>query len=197
MAQRRGIPTVLHEQNAVLGRANAMLAPRAARIALSWAPPDGAPDNAVVTGNPVREEIAALYTKPYPALLQDGPLRLLIMGGSLGAGIFSQVVPGALAALPSAQRARLQITQQCRAADLTAVKEIYEVAGISARLETFFHDVPALLAQAHMVISRSGASTVAEVAAAGRPAIFVPYPHHADHQQRSMPTPSRTPGGRG
>ncbi|MBU0799897.1 MAG: undecaprenyldiphospho-muramoylpentapeptide beta-N-acetylglucosaminyltransferase, partial [Alphaproteobacteria bacterium] len=189
MAQRCGIPTVIHEQNAVLGRANKMLSSRAARIAMSWPQQDGALDKAsstrvVVTGNPVREEISTLYTRPYPALKQDGTLRIFVMGGSLGASIFSTIVPQALANLPPAQRARLEITQQCRAVDLATTREIYEIAGIKARLETFFFDVPELLGQTHLVVSRSGASTVAEVTAAGRPAIFVPYPHHADHQQK-------------
>lgn len=189
MAQRRGIPTVIHEQNAVLGRANKMLAPRADRIAMSWPQPEAALDKAlrervIVTGNPVRDDIAALFTKPYPALKQDGVLRIFVMGGSLGASVFATIVPGALANLPAAQRARLEVTQQCRADDLALTKEIYEIAGIKAHLETFFFDVPERLAQAHLLICRSGASTVAEVAAAGRPAIFVPYPHHADHQQK-------------
>lgn len=184
-AQRLGVPTIIHEQNAVLGRANKMLAPRAKKIALSWPITDAGMDaRAIVTGNPVRDDIAALYTRPYPAAKMDGPLRIFVMGGSLGAGIFSTIVPGALANLPLAQRARLDIVQQCRAADLNATREIYEIAGIKAELETFFFDVPAKLAQAHLIISRSGASTVAEVTAAGRPAIFVPYPHHADHQQK-------------
>jgi UDP-N-acetylglucosamine--N-acetylmuramyl-(pentapeptide) pyrophosphoryl-undecaprenol N-acetylglucosamine transferase len=189
MAQRMGIPTVIHEQNAVLGRANKMLAPRADRIAMSWPQPESALDKAlrdrvVVTGNPVREDIAALFTKPYPALKQDGTLRIFVMGGSLGASVFATIVPGALANLPAAQRTRLEVTQQCRADDLGTTRQIYEIAGIKAHLETFFFDVPERLAQAHLLICRSGASTVAEVAAAGRPAIFVPYPHHADHQQK-------------
>jgi UDP-N-acetylglucosamine--N-acetylmuramyl-(pentapeptide) pyrophosphoryl-undecaprenol N-acetylglucosamine transferase len=107
------------------------------------------------------------------------------MGGSLGAAVFSSIVPVALARLPDPQRARLEITQQCRAADLEAVRAAYKETGIAARLESFFNDVPAVLAGCHLVISRSGASTVAEVTAAGRPAIFVPYPHHADQQQKA------------
>lgn len=188
-AQRLGLPTIIHEQNAVLGRANRLLAPRATRIAVSWPVAVDSVDKALrgrvsITGNPVRDDIAALYTRPYPALQQDGVLRIFVMGGSLGASIFSTIVPQALASLPSAQRARLRVTQQCRAADLATTREIYDVAGIDAHLENFFFDVPERLAQAHLVISRSGASTVAEVTAAGRPAIFVPYPHHADHQQK-------------
>ena len=186
--QRRGIPTVIHEQNAVLGKANAFLAHKAARIALSLPRAEGL-DNAsrsraVVTGNPVREEIAALYTKPYPVLQRDGVFRIFTMGGSLGAKVFSDVVPDALARLPEPLRRRLDVVQQCRAEDMQRVREHYQMLGIRARLESFFSDVPEILARSHLVISRSGASTVAEVTAAGRPAIFVPYPHHADQQQR-------------
>ena len=185
-AQRRGVPTVIHEQNAVLGRANVMLAPKADKIALSVLHVEGlaAADTprAVVTGNPVREEIAALYTRPYPILQADGPLKIFVMGGSLGAHIFSEIVPKALAKLPVSYRNRLEITQQCRSEDLESVRLVYNEAGIRARLDTFFNDVPDILTHCHLVISRSGASTVAEVTTAGRPAIFVPM-KHADQQQ--------------
>ena len=107
------------------------------------------------------------------------------MGGSLGAKVFSVIVPAALSRLPAAQRARVEVIQQCRAEDIESARDIYLRAGIKARLETFFHDVPEILASSHLVISRSGASTVAEVTTAGRPAIFVPYPHHADMQQKA------------
>lgn len=186
-AQVRRIPTVVHEQNAIMGRANALLAPRAARIALSLSHTRGLKETdsarVIVTGNPVREDIAAISARPYPAPEKDGTLRLFVMGGSLGARILSDVVPAALAKLPPAHRARLDVTQQCREEDLSAVRGIYESAGIMARLETFFDDVAGIISQAHLVISRSGASTVAEVAVAGRPAIFVPMAH-ADNQQK-------------
>jgi UDP-N-acetylglucosamine--N-acetylmuramyl-(pentapeptide) pyrophosphoryl-undecaprenol N-acetylglucosamine transferase len=188
VAQRRKIPTVIHEQNAILGQANAFLAPCADRIALSIQHSHGLDSadaaRAVVTGNPVRDEIAALYTRPYPAPQMDGALRIFITGGSLGAQVFSKIVPPALARLSAAHRARLDITQQCRAEDIESVRAIYAAAGIKARLATFFTDVAAILADTHLVIARSGASTVAEVAAAGRPAIFVPAPYHADDQQK-------------
>ncbi len=188
-AQNKKIPTILHEQNAVLGRANVALSKRADRIALSLPHVEGVSDfdqpRIVVTGNPVREEIGRLYALPYPLLQADGPLRIFVMGGSLGAKVFSVVVPAALARLPAAQRARIEIVQQCRAEDIEAARDIYARAGIKARLETFFNDVPDILASSHLVISRSGASTVAEVTTAGRPAIFVPYPHHADMQQKA------------
>jgi UDP-N-acetylglucosamine--N-acetylmuramyl-(pentapeptide) pyrophosphoryl-undecaprenol N-acetylglucosamine transferase len=186
-AQSKNIPTIIHEQNAVLGKANAFLAPKAERIALSI-PYSGGVDKAdavrtVITGNPVRTEIADLYTKPYPALERDGVLKIFVLGGSLGASIFSDVVPKALKKLSAADRARLDIVQQCRPEDIDAVREIYSNAGIKARLETFFDDVAEQLSACHLVIARSGASTVAEVTVAGRPAIFVPAGFHSDNQQ--------------
>lgn len=189
VAQNKKVPTILHEQNAVLGRANVVLSKRADRIALSLPHVEGVSDydqpKIVVTGNPVREEIGRLYAMPYPLLQSDGPLKIFVMGGSLGAKVFSVVVPAALARLPAAQRARIEIVQQCRVEDIETARDIYVRAGIKARLETFFHDVPDILASSHLVISRSGASTVAEVTTAGRPAIFVPYPYHADMQQKA------------
>ncbi len=187
-AQRRKIPTVIHQPDAVLGKANMLLAPRADKIALSFPKVEGLsqPDAArtVVTGNPVRSEIAALYAKPYPALDEDSSLRIAIFGGSLGAKIFSEVVPAAIGKLSPVHGARLEIIQQCRAEDLEKVRAVYEEAGIKCRLAPFFDDVPEILGQAHLVISRSGASTVAELTTAGRPAIFVPYPYHKDQQQK-------------
>ena len=187
-AQRKKIATIIHEQNAILGRANSALAPLADRIALSMSHIHGLDEGdvprATVTGNPIREEIAALYSRPYPTVQRDGTLRILIMGGSLGAHVFSDVVPKAFAKLSPAHRARLDIVQQCRPDDLESVRSAYEKAGIKCELHQFIHNVPEQLALAHLVIARSGASTVAEVTTAGRPAIFVPYPHHEDQQQK-------------
>ena len=187
-AQKLNIQTVIHEQNAIIGKANAFLARRAARIALSLPVVQGLDESermrAVVTGNPVRPEIAALYTQPYPNLNHETPLRIFIMGGSLGAKVFSDIVPQTLARLSGEYRKRLHIVQQCRKEDLDVVRRTYEVAGIRAELKTFFDNVSEELSKTHLVIARSGASTVAEVTAAGRPAIFVPYPHHKDQQQK-------------
>ena len=138
----------------------------------------------VITGNPVRAEIAALYTRPYPVMEQDGVLRILVLGGSLGANVFSSVVPGALALLAPEYRERLHVVQQCREEDLDGVRDSYKNSGIKADLAPFFEDMGEQLANAHLVIGRSGASTVAEVTTVGRPAIFVPYPHHKDQQQK-------------
>ena len=187
-AQKKNIPTILHEQNAVLGKANAYLAPKTDRIALSWNNVGGMDESdavrSVMTGNPVRPDIAALYNKAYPAIDQDGELRIFIMGGSLGARVFSEVVPLALASLPAEHRSRLKIVQQCREEDIDHVREAYKASEIDAELATFFDNVSENLENCHLVIARSGAGTVSEVTTAGRPAIFVPYPHHADQQQK-------------
>ncbi|MDH5721997.1 MAG: undecaprenyldiphospho-muramoylpentapeptide beta-N-acetylglucosaminyltransferase [Alphaproteobacteria bacterium] len=188
VAQYMKIPTILHEQNAIIGKANDFLASKAERIALSLPGTKGLDDNekyrSVVTGNPVRPDVGALFTKPYPAFSQDGELRILVMGGSLGASVFSDVIPKALAGLSADHKKRLDIVQQCRVEDLDQARLVYEEAGIKASLSTFIDDVAKALSDAHLVIARSGASTVAEITAAGRPAIFVPYPHHKDQQQK-------------
>lgn len=199
-ARIMGVPTVLHEANAVLGKANRFLASGAAVVALSHgqgAENGGGRDTlkAVVTGNPVRPEFAEIGKKPYPEPTEKGPLRILVTGGSLGAEVFGRVVPEALAELPEPLRARLGVVQQCVAADMARVREAYERAGIRAWVEPFFTDLPDQIEAAHLVIARSGASTVAELAAAGRPAIFVPYPHHADQQQKANARAIEAAGG--
>ena len=187
-AQRKSVPTIIHEQNAILGKANAYLAPKADRIALAWQKVDGMSESdavrVVVTGNPVRPDIAALYNKPYPSLEQDGPLRIFVMGGSQGASIFSEVLPEMVSELSTAHKARLEIVQQCREEDVEQVRVAYSEAGVKAELATFFDNVAEQLEHCHLVIARSGAGTVSEVATAGRPAIFVPYPYHKDQQQK-------------
>jgi len=182
MLGRRPV-TVVHEQNAVLGRANRLLAPRADRLALSFAVTRAVPRgaNSVVVGNPVRPALAALAGRGYVA--PDGALRLLVLGGSLGARVFADVVPEAVAALPPALRKRLVVAQQCRPEDLNRVRAAYDGAGVPAELSPFFPDVAGRLAMAHLVISRAGAGTVAELACAGRPALLVPLPHAIDDHQ--------------
>ncbi len=188
VAQKKKIPTIIHEQNAVIGRANSMLVSGASRIALSLPILEGLDEGdrvkSVVTGNPVRPDIAALYTEPYPSVNSDGALRIFVMGGSLGASVFSDVVPKTLARLPADYRSRLHVVQQCREEDIEEVRKLYEASNIEAELATFFDNVAEQMRQSHLLICRSGASTVAEVTTAGRPAIFVPYPHHKDQQQK-------------
>ena len=184
---RLGIPSVLHEQNAVLGRANRMLARRASAIATSFPETERIPrDRAGLVsyvGNPVRVAIAALRGAPYRPPAPDETFRLLVIGGSQGARVFAEIVPAAIAALPQALKWRLEVSQQCRPEDLAGVERHYAEAGVAARLAPFFEDMPTRLGEAHLVICRAGASTIAELAAVGRTAILVPLPIAADDHQ--------------
>ncbi|MGH7102693.1 MAG: undecaprenyldiphospho-muramoylpentapeptide beta-N-acetylglucosaminyltransferase [Acetobacteraceae bacterium] len=174
---------VLHEQNAVLGRANRALAPLADKIAVSFAATRHAPAASVVTGNPVRPAVTALAERcPAPPTGQERA-RLLVLGGSLGARALADLVPDALAG--SLARDRLQVVQQCRAEDLARVQSRYEEAGIAAVLAAFFADLPERMACSDLVIARAGASTIAELAAIGRPSILVPLPGAIDDHQRA------------
>lgn len=181
------IPTVIHEQNAVLGRVNRLLAKRVQAIAASVDGLSGLggadPAKITVTGNPVRAEIASCHTVPYTAPTDDDTINIVIFGGSQGARIFSDMVPAALASLPLAVRRRVRVLQQCRAESLEAVKKQYAHTAIDAELHSFIRDMPAALSSANLVIARSGATTISELMVAGRPSILVPYPHHADQQQ--------------
>jgi len=186
-ARLLNLPYCLHEQNAVLGRANRALAGAASAIALSFEATAKLSRRgrrrAVFTGNPVRHAIAELAAKPYPSLGPDRVIRLLVVGGSQGAKIFGDVVPEALALLPQAVRARLQVTQQSRAEDRERVEASYKKAGIRAEAFPFIKDIPERLLWAHLVIARAGATTICEALAAGRPAILVPLPTALDDHQ--------------
>ncbi len=181
----RGIPTLIHDANAVIGRANRYLAPRVTAIATTF--PDvfrGEPAlaaKATLTGNPVRPAVVAAAAIPYPAA--HDPLRLLIFGGSQGARIMAEIVPPAIRRLDSGLRGRLAVVQQVREEDLRRVREAYANLSIAAEVAPFFADLPARMAASHLVVSRSGASTVAELAAIGRPAILVPLPYALDQDQ--------------
>ena len=181
------LPTLVHEQNAVLGRANRLLAPRARQIATGFPATTGLRladrIRAVHTGNPVRPAILAVDSAGYQAPGPSRPIELLIMGGSQGARVLSEVVPLALRALPQGLRNVLRVSQQVRPEDLATVKEIYRRAEIAADLNTFFDDVPARLSRAHLAICRAGASSMAELATIGRPAVLIPYPHATDDHQ--------------
>ena len=187
-ATSRGLPTIIHEQNAVLGRANRLVSKRVTVIATSFKETSGiavtSDDNVVLIGNPVRAAFSAVRQQAYPPIGPNGEgVKILVMGGSQGATVLSEVVPRALKEMPETLRRRFAITQQCRAEDIENVRRIYAEAGVSADLATFFDDVPDRMAGAHIVITRAGASTVAELAEAGRPAILVPYPHATDDHQ--------------
>lgn len=180
-------PRVLHEQNAVLGRVNRLMAPRVDAVAVAYRNiqryPAGHELKKHITGNPVRDEIVAIRDDGFPPLPEDGIVRLLVVGGSLGATVLSEVVPAAIAMLPRALLDRLQVVQQCREADLETVRAKYAELGVAAECAAYIKDFPERLRWAHLVIARAGASTVAELACAGRPAIFVPYPHAMDDHQ--------------
>ncbi len=180
---RRRPAIILQEQNAVLGRANRLFARSADALALGFAKTRGVPRRAVtlVTGNPVRPAIAAQAGRVYTA--PTDTIDLLVLGGSLGARVFSDVVPASIALLPAELRTRLHITQQCRPEDLLRVGDAYEAMGVPATVSTFFGNVAELLAAAHLVIARAGASTCAELAAVGRPSILVPLPDAIDNHQ--------------
>jgi len=183
---------VLHEQNGVLGRANRMLARHADVLATSLAETTRVPPGirTQLTGNPVRPAIVASpYAPPRDAI------RLLVLGGSLGARVFSDVVPPALALLPASLRSRLVVTQQCRAEDIERVRAAHAGSGVAATLAPFFPNVADLLAAAHLVIARAGASTVAELAVVGRPALLVPLPGAIDDHQSANAAALAQAGG--
>jgi UDP-N-acetylglucosamine--N-acetylmuramyl-(pentapeptide) pyrophosphoryl-undecaprenol N-acetylglucosamine transferase len=186
-AQWARIRTVIHEQNAVAGRANRMLMKRATRVALSFEQVrhtehlSGA--TKVVTGNPVRAEISAIA--PYSAPSPGGPINLLVFGGSQGARVFGRVTPLAIALLPEEFRRRLRLVQQVRREDVETVTKAYREMGLDAELNPFFKDMPARYEWAHLIMCRSGASSVAEIEAAGRPALMIPLPNAIDDHQRA------------
>ncbi len=186
-ARLRGIPTAIHEQNAVLGRANKLLARQVTAIATSFERTkfidDKLTEKVVLTGNPVRQAVMDEAVRPYEAPTVDGVIRLLIFGGSQGARFFSDTVPLALFALPDDIRSRLRVVQQAREEDIERVSDAYSEANISAEIAPFFTDLPARMAAAHLVIGRAGASTVAELTVMGRPSILVPLPHALDNDQ--------------
>jgi UDP-N-acetylglucosamine--N-acetylmuramyl-(pentapeptide) pyrophosphoryl-undecaprenol N-acetylglucosamine transferase len=181
------IPTIIHEQNAVMGRANRQLAPRVTAIATTF---DGvlAADLALAakatrTGNPARPAVIAAATTPFVPPQSDGLVRLLVFGGSQGARIMSDIVPPAIEQLDAALRTRILLAQQAREEDLARVRDIYARIGIAAEVAPFFTDMPARIAAAHLVVSRAGASTVTELAVIGRPSILVPLPGALDQDQ--------------
>jgi len=195
------IPTVLHEQNAVMGRVNRLLAGEAEAIGIAYDRVDRLKsryqDRTVVVGNPVRGEIAKLGELPYPPFDEVAPLKILVTGGSQGASVLGDVVPEGLGLLQPSLRHRLQVVQQCRPDDIERVRGQYAALGIPAELLTYIEDMPEKLADAHLVIGRAGASTIAELSAAGRPAILIPFPSATDdHQTANAREMTRAGGAR-
>ena len=191
------VPTALHEQNAVLGRVNRLLAGRVDALATAYRQVDRLPAKVdpIVVGNPVRAEVLALREQPYPPLSEDGIFRLLVTGGSQGASVLSTVVPDALGMLPVVLRQRLQVTQQCRPEDIEKVRARYAELDIPADLATYLGDLPERLGWSHLFVGRSGASTIAELTAAGRPAILVPLPSAMDDHQTANAREMAATGG--
>ena len=186
-ARSARIPTVIHEQNAVLGRVNRLLAKRVDVIGTAYHAVDRLDPKlwgkVRCVGNPVREEVLELRSRPFPDFTEDSLFRVLVTGGSQGASVLSEVVPDGLAMLPPALRHRLQVTQQCRPEDIEAVRARYAAHEIPAELGTYFEDMASRLADCHLFIGRAGASTIAEQTAVGRPAILVPLPIATDDHQ--------------
>lgn len=178
------IPTIIHEQNGVMGRANRLLAYRVDRIAGGFLKAGGAHVKKIVeVGNPARQSVLDVADIPYDTPTPNGDIRLLIFGGSQGARYFSDTMPYVFDLLPEALRKRLVITQQARPEDEARLKERFEQIGLRSEVASFFGDMPARMAGAHLVISRSGASTVNELSIIGRPAILVPLPNALDDDQ--------------
>ncbi|NUR46113.1 MAG: undecaprenyldiphospho-muramoylpentapeptide beta-N-acetylglucosaminyltransferase [Sphingomonas sp.] len=181
------IPTVLHEQNAVMGRVNRLLAGDAEAIGTAYDEIDRLKPKhqakAVLVGNPVREEIARLGEMPFPPFDEVAPLKILVTGGSQGATILSEIVPQGLGMLEPSLRRRLQVVQQCRPDDIERVRSQYAELGIPAELMTYIEDMADKLADCHLMIGRAGASTIAELTAAGRPAILIPFAAATDDHQ--------------
>ena len=196
-AGNAGVPSVIHEQNAVMGRANKALANRVQAIAGGFlAEGNGVlSEKIVTTGNPVRPAVLEAAKLPYDPSRRGEPFRLVVFGGSQGAQFFSHALPEAIRALPSDLRWRLLVTQQARPEDVDTVRRAYAELGVKAEVSPFFTDMAKRIGHAHLVISRSGASTVSEISVIGRPAILVPYPHALDHDQAANAAALEAKGG--
>jgi UDP-N-acetylglucosamine--N-acetylmuramyl-(pentapeptide) pyrophosphoryl-undecaprenol N-acetylglucosamine transferase len=198
-ASLRRIPTVIHDANAIIGRANRLLAPRVDAIATGFR---GVLDREVAlaakathTGNPVRLAVVDAAATPYAPPHLSGPVRLTVFGGSQGARVMADIVPPAIERLEPALWSRLAIVQQARAEDVERVRKTYAALKIVADVAPFFPDLPTRIAESHLVVARSGASTVAELGAIGRPAILVPLPHALDQDQLANATVLVKAGG--
>jgi len=196
-ATRLGVPAMIHEQNAVMGRANKALASRVQAIAGGFLPEgDGQfPDKTVTTGNPVRPAIIDAAKVPYSPSNPGEPFNLVVFGGSQGAQYFSKAMPTAVSLLEDGLRDRLRITQQVRPEDMGMMSACVAQLKMVADTAPFFTDMAERLAAAHLVICRSGASTVSEISVIGRPAVLVPYPHALDHDQAANAAALAATGG--
>ncbi|MCR9135598.1 MAG: undecaprenyldiphospho-muramoylpentapeptide beta-N-acetylglucosaminyltransferase [Alphaproteobacteria bacterium] len=196
-ATRAAMPAMIQEQNAVMGRANRFLAGRVDVIAGGFLEPGTGVhgDKIITTGNPVRPDVLEAAKTPYKAPAKDDDFHLLVFGGSQGARFFSEILPATIDQLPEDFRRRLRITQQARPEDKDDVEAYYRDNGIKAEVSPFFAGMAKRMANAHLVISRSGASTVSELSTIGRPAILVPFPHALDHDQAANAAALEKKGG--
>lgn len=191
-----GIPTFIHEQNAVMGRANRFLANKVNAIAGGFLIKEGEFSNKIlVTGNPIRQAVVKAAKRPYKAAKLGDPFHLLVFGGSQGANFFSEILPETLKLIDKKKRNSLVVTQQARRQDIDDIKRIYDKLGIKAEVASFFEDMAERMVKAQFIIARSGASTIAEIAAIGRPALLVPYPYALDHDQAKNAAALATTGG--
>ena len=192
------IPTILHEQNAVMGRANRFLSSRVSLIACGFPELKGV-DAATkaktrFTGNPVRPAVLAAAETPYPDLAGKR-LNLLVTGGSQGARVMADVVPEALALLSADERQWVRLTQQARGEDKARVAAACARMKFPVEIAEFFADLPARIAASHLVVGRAGASTVSELAVIGRPSVLVPFPHALDQDQAANAAALAAAGG--
>jgi UDP-N-acetylglucosamine--N-acetylmuramyl-(pentapeptide) pyrophosphoryl-undecaprenol N-acetylglucosamine transferase len=196
-ATRRDLPTLIHEQNAVMGRANKALAGRVTAIAGGFLSENAsaAAAKTIITGNPVRPAVIEAAATPYARPSADGTFNLLVFGGSQGAQFFSQAFPPAIAALPAEDRRRLKVTQQARPEDEADLREAYADMQVEAEVSPFFGDMARRIAEAHLLVARAGASTVSEIAVIGRPSLLVPYPYALDHDQAANAAALAATGG--
>lgn len=192
-----GVPSLIHEQNAVMGRANKALAKRVKAIAGGFLPENKGEyaSKTVTTGNPVRPAVLSAASVAYTPSSAGEPFQLVVFGGSQGAQFFSAAVPAAICLLPNDVRSRLTVTQQARPEDKDSVIESYKKLGVQADVSPFFGDMAERIAGADLVISRSGASTVSELSVIGRPSVLVPYPHALDHDQAANAAALSAAGG--
>ncbi|MEM6441147.1 MAG: UDP-N-acetylglucosamine--N-acetylmuramyl-(pentapeptide) pyrophosphoryl-undecaprenol N-acetylglucosamine transferase, partial [Pseudomonadota bacterium] len=186
------LPRLIHEQNGVMGRVNRLFSSRVDALAMGT-PLASPPANAVDIGNPIRDAAREAMATPY-APPSEGPVEVLVFGGSQGASAFSRLIPAAMAALPDAMRGRLKLTQQAREGEAEGVRAAYDAAGIAAEVAPFFDDLPGRMARTALVICRSGASTCAEIAAVGRPSILIPFPAALDDHQTANARPFEAAG---
>ncbi len=196
-ATRWKVPSIVHEQNAVMGRANKVLAPRVTAIAGGFLDPKGSgfADKSVLTGNPVRPAVLEAAQVPYQPSGDGKPFNLVVFGGSQGAQFFSDAIPAAIAKLPASERKRLTLVQQARKEDEARVADALEALGVKFQVAPFFSNMAEKIAGAQLVISRAGASTVSELGVIGRPSILVPYPHALDHDQAANAAALAAAGG--